>query len=176
MTRQVLPEFRRARVCACGDHGFVALTRAAVAFVDAADVPLIGGRVWSLTGNKGIKYAETRQCRMHRLLTGVSGGFVVDHKDGNGLNNRRANLRICTRAENSRNSKPKWNRASKFKGITKNKTRWCATIKLNRRIIHLGYHDSEESAARQYDKAALELHGEFALTNVMLGLLPEALP
>lgn len=168
--------FREARVCVCGDHGFVGLTRGFVAFVDAADVPLIADRLWCLAmRDRGLKYAVNSKPgdyqSMHRSIVPRHPG-PVDHIDGDGLNNRRGNLRACSTRQNIRNKRPKKNAAVPFKGVfaTSNGKfiARCKAVKLH----NLGSYSTPEEAARAYDEAAIRLHGEFARTNVMLGLLP----
>jgi len=94
-------------------------------------------------------------------------GFDVDHIDGNKLNNRRSNLRVATRSQNSANRGPTGG-TSKFKGVRycKDKGRYRAEIQADGRYIHLGYFDVEVDAARAYDQAAVTHYGEFAYTNV----------
>lgn len=102
----------------------------------------------------------------HTLLMQTPPGLTVDHKNRNGLDNRRANLRVCTRGENLRN-KPPVVATSCFKGVswhTESK-KWLARIKVAGQIFHLGMYDSDLHAARAYDIAAREHHLEFAYLN-----------
>ena len=96
--------------------------------------------------------------------------------DLRGLDNRRENLRVATRAENARNQRRlhKDSRTT-FKGITwdKDRKRWTAQIMVDGRRVFLGHHPDAMSAARAYDIAAVEMFGEFAATNSSLGRLPE---
>ena len=108
---------------------------------------------------------------MHALITGFP---ETDHVNGNSLDNRRVNLREATRSQNN------WNRgkqlgSSRFKGITwdKRDKNWKAQIQVNYKRISIGRFTDEIEAAKAYDKAAMEHFGEFARTNVMLGLLKE---
>jgi hypothetical protein len=94
----------------------------------------------------------------------------VDHRDGNGLNNRRrSNLRVCSHSQNGANQKKHKNNTSGFKGVVlykDNRSRpWCARIKVEGRHIYLGYFATPDEAAKAYDAAAIRLHGEFARTN-----------
>lgn len=103
---------------------------------------------------------------MHRVIADVHDRNIeVDHRDGNGLNNTRANLRPCTHVNNSRNRISRVG-MSKFKGVSFRETQgWCASIRVNYVLRWLGTFASEEAAARAYDAAAIRYHGEYALPN-----------
>ncbi len=106
---------------------------------------------------------------MHREIMGVTKrGIMVDHKDMNGINNQRHNLRICTDSENKCNKKSHKGSISQYKGVSmsKGKTRWVAQIAFNKRVIKVGGFIDEISAARAYNAAATYLHGEFARLNI----------
>ncbi len=148
----------------------VGKTRSAT--VDLADLSLVSAYHWVFNG----RYAYARVpggkfVLMHRLIVGDDDTECVDHIDGDGLNNQRYNLRPATRKENSRNRNSVSGR-SKFKGVTRDtKTqRWRAKITVDGKIIRLGGFKSERLAAKAYDAAAEDLHGEFAKTNAQLGL------
>jgi hypothetical protein len=108
-----------------------------------------------------------------REVMGVTNSYVhVDHINGDTLDNRKANLRLSTRSENMRNRKVNKNSSSGLKGVQKQiRGKWPATIAANGRSLYLGAFDTKEDAAKAYDAAAIELHGEFARTNAMMGLI-----
>ena len=108
---------------------------------------------------------------MHRVICGATDGQMCDHRNGDSLDNRRANLRIVTTSENAHNSKKDRRNTTGFKGVKRQGGKWIARIGLNWKRIHLGTFDSPELAAHAYDKAAVKYHGEFARTNKQMGLL-----
>ena len=105
---------------------------------------------------------------LHRFIMGFPKGLVVDHKDGNTLNNRKENLRACKHSENIMNSKKRSDgKTSKYKGVhfAKASNKFLAQIKINGETIYLGLFDKEIDGAIAYNKKAIELFGEFALLN-----------
>ena len=109
---------------------------------------------------------------MHRFLMNPANGMVVDHKDRDKLNNRRSNLRVCTKLQNTFNkakSTKYKSEVNKYIGVicVKNKksTYWKARIKSNKVTNYLGRFNNEIEAARAYDAKAKELRGEFAYLN-----------
>jgi hypothetical protein len=105
-----------------------------------------------------------RTVLLHRVL--LPGFVQVDHINGSGLDNRRANLRGCmTKAQNAHNQHPRTGGTSRFKGVTRRGSRWRAEIFTNGVRQHLGYFDTEEEAALAYDVAAYAQRGEFAYLN-----------
>jgi hypothetical protein len=93
--------------------------------------------------------------------------MYCDHINHNGLDNRRANLRLCTPQQNSFNQRPRRNSTSIYKGVSWNSEvrKWKAEIKHNGRTISIGYFEKEQDAAIAYDDYAAELFGEFAWLN-----------
>jgi hypothetical protein len=104
---------------------------------------------------------------MHRQIMQPPKGMLVDHADGNKANNCRLNLRICTRQENQRNTAKHGGTTSRFKGVSFDRRlrKWGAAIQAGGKRIWLGYFTDEAEAARAYDRAAVELFGEFARLN-----------
>jgi hypothetical protein len=107
---------------------------------------------------------------MHRIILGVTDrNIFVDHKNGNGLDNRRSNLRQCTIAENNRNVVKRIAGTSKYRGVSwhKSEGKWQAQIKHNNKRHHLGNFINEIDAAIAYNNAATELHKDFASLNII---------
>ena len=102
---------------------------------------------------------------MHRLIMNASKGQMVDHIDGNGLNNQRSNLRFVTIGQNRVNSKLNSNNSSGFRGVYKDGGRWRAEIVCRGKRVRLGNFAKPEEAAEAYDLKAIELFGEFARLN-----------
>ena len=172
MTRRCADPFRQARACDCGDHGFVGLTRGLVAFRDAADGPIIAPYTWQSMFRDRVVYARTRQTiLMHRLILATNQPHV-DHRDHDGLNNRRENIQGCSAVENLRRRRPNRNSSHCFKGVSAVRRKFKAQIRTGDQWFYLGVFDTAEEAARAYDRAATDLFGPIAGTNVDLGLLP----
>lgn len=153
------------------DVRFIPLTQGKFAIVDAEDYERLSKYKWYLKNLGYNSYAyrtdNYRKRAMHREIMNAPDGMVVDHIDGNGLNNSKSNLRICTQAQNVYNNRPKLNTSSKYKGVSfnKNEGKWKVTIKCKGEHFHLGWFRDEKKAARAYDKKAAELFGEFAYLN-----------
>jgi hypothetical protein len=106
---------------------------------------------------------------MHRQILGLPPGSIpmVDHKDGNGLNNCKSNLRICTNQQNQFNSKLRSDNTSGFKGVyySFKEKKWRSTIKIGKKRMCLGAFSNKIDAAKAYNQAAIEHIGEFAKIN-----------
>lgn len=108
---------------------------------------------------------------LHHLILGKPPiGKETDHKDGNGLNCMKSNLRFCTSSQNGFNRKKQKNNSSGVKGVSysKQKKKWRARINVNRKEIHLGFFDNLIDSCKIYDEACLKYHGEFARPNNIL--------
>jgi HNH endonuclease len=155
----------------------VPLTQGKVALVDDADYEEISRYKWFAAKLKGIWYAhrtETRPdnrsvtVRMHRYLMNALPGQKIDHKDRNGLNNQRDNLRLCSYAQNAANrSKCKTRGSSVYKGVSwqKGLDKWRVRIGPKIGKISVGCYNDELTAARAYDESARLLFGPFACVN-----------
>jgi hypothetical protein len=155
-----------------GDVAYVTLTQGYEAIIDAADTPLVEGVNWYANVHRNTVYCVNRSqnetkkttIRMHRVIMGDPDGFQIDHIDGDGLNNRKSNLRLATRSENARNRRINKNSTSGLKGAfwVESRKRWRAEIKADGKKINLGYFNTPEAAYAAYVAASEKLHGEFA--------------
>ncbi len=157
------------------------LTNGGVALVDDQDYDLVSRNSWYQWRHGGIAYAarsisassgRKTVLLMHRYLLGIQSGqgrgTCVEHRDKNGLNNQRANLRICHQRDAVRNQRMRAGaKSSRFRGVYwhKKDRKWAAGIKLQCKTQHLGRFESEEAAAAAYDAAATKYFGEFARLN-----------
>jgi hypothetical protein len=114
-----------------------------------------------------VSYIENKITGIHRVIIGAKKGQHVDHINGNTLDNRRCNLRICTHSQNQMNQKIRTTGTSKYKGVHRYKPtgRWRSQIRIKGKKTHLGYFADEKEAARTYDRAAVKYFGEFAKLN-----------
>lgn len=157
--------------------------------IDDEDWEKVKNYAWFADENKWTIYAKAHiktndgkntSCYMHRIILGLDPDMLCDHINHNGLDNRRQNLRIATGSQNNANQRlqtKKINQTSKFKGVSwhhpkNNKVgKWHAYIKKDGKRKYLGLFIDEQNAAEAYDSAALEIFGDFAMTNKKLGLL-----
>ena len=144
--------------------------------VDADIYYRLGRFKWFLVGSKKKFYAarniKTGPCqikivRLHRVIMNPPDGLLIDHQNGNSLDNRRANLRFATRSQNATNRQKRKKGSSRFNGVSieKRTGRWRARICYQGKKMYLGSFDSEIDAALAYDAAAKKYHGEFACLN-----------
>lgn len=146
------------------------------AVLDKEDATVVGGYKWRVN-SQGYVYrndwngGRQRKLYLHRVVMGIANmarGIEVDHRNGDKLDNRRENLRLCTRGHNNAARRKQTGCSSKFRGVTwdKDKKRWQAQIGFRGKNKVLGRFKVEEDAARAYDKEARKLYGEFAQPNL----------
>ena len=160
----------------------IPLTQGKFAIVDPEDYDALSkykwyavkrGRQYYAVAKVGTKKGGHRQkkVRMHRLIMKAPKGKVVDHINHNGLDNRKANLRLATAQQNTWNKrKQKGNYSSQYKGVhwVKSENKWRSRITCNGKVIFIGRFDDEKAAAMAYDAKAKELFGEYASLNLEL--------
>ena len=154
----------------------IPLTQNKFALVDDDDFKYLNRHKWYALNTKYTSYVgmrikgkPIRMLRMHRIILNPKKEEEIDHINGNGLDNRRSNLRIVTPIQNKRNRFKRGVSSSKYKGVNwyKRDKKWCVRIKVNCKYIFLGYFKSEIEAAMAYNKASLEYHGEYGRRNVL---------
>ena len=154
----------------------IPLTKNKITVVSDEDYEFLIQWKWFADKHKHTYYAarnfvnekgQRRILRMHRVILGAKSTEAVDHKNGDGLDNRRENIRLATSQLNQANRGINGNKTSHFKGVyfCKNVSKWRAKITVNKKTIDLGVHNREEDAANAYDVMAESIFGEFALTN-----------
>ena len=153
----------------------IPLTGSVYTLIDDADLLLVSGFNWKPLKTKVESttlyvhaWNNAQSLYMHRLVYGAGPNDIVDHSDGNGLNNQRWNLRLVTDSQSQSNrGKQRNGRTSKYKGVfwDKSRNRWSATIHYDHHTTALGRYQTEEDAAQAYDTAATELFGAFARLN-----------
>lgn len=147
------------------------LTCGRITTVDDEDAHFLSLHAWHSQKAHDTHYVayapRGKKVYLHRLIAGSQKGEITDHRDGNGLNNCRSNLRRCTNAQNMFNQRKLGGATSKYKGVSwyKRGCKWRAYIVLGNKQVHLGYFDDEIEAANVYDSKAIELFGEFACLN-----------
>lgn len=154
----------------------IPLSKGKFALVDDEDYEYLMQWIWFCKVDKRGREYAVRNCSdggkrttlpMHRVIMNTPDGMETDHRYGDGLNNQRYNLRICTKNQNQHNQTPRSNTRSKYKGVDFHKpsNKWRARIMLNKRHIQIGMFESEVDAAQAYNFAATEHHGDFAHLN-----------
>ena len=146
----------------------ITLTQDKFAIVDDEDYEYLNQWKWYPLQKSTTCYATRHEnnkiIKMHRIVMDAPVGMDVHHINGNGLDNTKQNMRVCTRSMHQYNRHPK---KGKYKGVTMSGRtgKWQARIKVNKKYISLGYYTNKEDAARAYDKAVRKYAGEFARTN-----------
>jgi len=107
---------------------------------------------------------ERKSVRMHRILLNAPSNMVVDHINGNGLDNRRSNIRLCTQSQNAFNQRKNIKNVSGYKGVGwhKQRKKWRAQIRINKKRIDIGHFSTPKLAHEAYIEAAKKYHGDFA--------------
>lgn len=133
--------------------------------IDDEDLHFFINRRWAVDSFGYVRCSSSWD-RLHRVVMKASCGQLVDHADGNKLNNQKSNLRVCTNAQNLQNRGANRNNSSGKKGVYFNKRsgKWIAQIGVGKKRIHVGTFNDVNDAGEAYKEAAIRLHQEFART------------
>lgn len=168
-----MPEARKPWIV--GPVAFIPLTQGLVATIDAQDLPLAAPYLWYAQRIGDLVYAATnlrqrgskarKLIYLHRLI--LPDVPLIDHRDRDGLNNTRHNLRPASRAQNAHNSKIPVSNRSGHRGVCWDKAlkRWKAYLRDGKRQHHLGYFDTAQEAAEMRKRAEASFRGPFGSTN-----------
>lgn len=141
--------------------------------VDDEDAHLLEKFPWRIQKNKTVNYAVSKlngkTIYLHHLILPIKKGFLVDHKDTDGLNCQRDNLRYANHSQSGANTRQVARTKSGYKGVSwhKQRQKWQAEIRINGQHISLGLWENKELAALAYNKAAISYFGEFANLNII---------
>jgi hypothetical protein len=142
--------------------------------IDSEDLPRVSKYKWhTTTVNKYNKpravcsFKGRKTLKLSRLIMNAPDNMVVDHINGNPLDNRKCNLRICSQRENMLNRNLNRNNKSGYKGVSwsKRDNKWLSELQTNNKSYYLGIYKDKIEAAKAYDKKAIEFFGEYAKTN-----------
>lgn len=151
----------------------IKLSQNKIAIIDDEDYVRVSSLKWFAHKRTNKFYAETarneKHMHLHRFILGINDrSIIIDHIDGDSLNNKKSNLRICTVSQNSFNKKPYSNSPIKgIKGVSfiKRINKWRAQIQANKKKIYIGVYNTHIDAAIAYNERAKELFGEYAYLN-----------
>lgn len=139
--------------------------------VDESDAEFLSQWAWRVDSNgyahrnEGTAQKNLKHVLMHRFITNAPDGLTVDHVNRNRLDNRKANLRFATKADQAKNASLRKDNKTGIKGVSKKGNKYVAQIQVNNDSRFIGYFDTAEDAADAYRKACVELHGDFACPN-----------
>ena len=133
--------------------------------VDDNDFEKLSKYNWSYSNGYAERVVTKKRIKMHRVIMNTPDEMETDHINGDKLDNRKENLRICTHAENQMNVGKQKNNTSGYKGVLKSGSKWNSVIMLNGKSIYLGRSEDKVYLAKLYDEAAKKYYGEFAFLN-----------
>ena len=165
-----MPKRNKNQYLADGDVTSIITKNGVAVLIDTEDAERLRDYTWCISGN-GYAMSRTKgpAVIMHRMITNADADMYVDHINGNILDNRKENLRVCKKQENEFNQKIRVDNTTGYRGVCKNSrsNKFRAYIVKDGRQYWIGLFDTAEEAARAYNTKALELFGEFARLNTL---------
>lgn len=149
----------------------IKLSQNKYATIDNKEFDFLNQFKWHAHKSRNTFYARTiksgKTIIMHRLIMNANFSEIIDHINGNGLDNQKKNLRLVSLNQNRQNSIKAKSNKSGYKGVSwyKNKSKWRVSMGHNGKFIHIGYFLNKKDAARAYNNAAIKYFGEFAKLN-----------
>ncbi len=148
----------------------IQLTQGQVALVDDEDFEYLTSRKWWAHKERNERwYAESKEkgvkIHMHRVITNAPSGFEVDHINHNGLDNRKENLRVCTKSENIQNSRLRKDNTSGLRGVSRNGSGWKALLRKDNTTVFDKTYKTKNEASEAYNEAAKKYFGKHAFLN-----------
>ena len=149
----------------------IPLTFSKFAVIDRSDYDLVSKYKWHLQIDTYTSYAASKIngkiIKLHRFIMDCPPLLEVDHKNGNGLDNRRCNLRVCTKSQNQLRRQIYRKTSSRYRGVSwcKNNKKWRVQARISGKKFSIGYFHNEIAAAKKYNEIAIKHHGDFAYLN-----------
>lgn len=164
----------KREITVVGDIAIIQLTQGKSAVIDAEDVHLVSGFDWTVMNSARTSYAKRndwcggkqKSVLLHRVVFGAADGVRVDHRDGDGLNCRKSNLRQATYKQNNLNTRGHIDSKTGLKGVSKHSlcNKYRAEIQIGGKKKYLGMFETAAKAKAAYDLANAQIHGEFGRT------------
>ncbi len=151
----------------------IELTRGKQTIVDDEDFDYLSQWSWHFD-RYAMRHEKGKKILMHRQIMKTPDDMETDHINGDKLDNRRINLRVCTKSQNQANKKKSLNKSSIYKGVSRLKGKWIAQVVCGKKLTFIGLFENEHHAALAADLWNRDLYGTFARTNFISASMVKA--